>query len=321
MLVSVFGFQVALPLLVVAWLTFLPARSVVGLAVQIFAAAVFLLALALTAMWAIPVWWLPYVYAVLFVFAVALSLFRKNVTARPKWRSDARDWIGLGVSVIFLVAGCWYLVLALAARVPPPFATFIDVANPFGAGHYIVVQGGSRRLLNEHLRTLDTGVERYAAWRGQSYAIDLVGIGDWGLRARGLQPPDPAAYAIFGARLHAPCTGVVLQARDGHPDFQLPDNDLVNRLGNHLILRCSAADIVLAHMRAGSILVETGDAVQVGQQIGQVGNSGASGEPHLHIHAQKPAAPGAAPISGEPLSLLIGGRYLVRGDRLEGVKW
>lgn len=131
MLVSVFGFQVALPLLVVAWLTFLPARSVVGLAVQIFAAAVFLLALDLTAMWAIPVWWLSYVYAVLFVFAVALPLLRKNVIARPKWRSDARDWIGLVASVIFLVAGCWYLAQALAARVPPPSATFIDVANPF----------------------------------------------------------------------------------------------------------------------------------------------------------------------------------------------
>ena len=34
--------------------------------------------------------------------------------------------------------------------------------------------------------------------------------------------------------------------------------------------------------------------------IGLVGNSGNSNEPHLHVHAQRPAAAGHEPLSGDP---------------------
>lgn len=71
-------------------------------------------------------------------------------------------------------------------------------------------------------------------------------------------------------------------------------------------------------MRNGSLSVVKGDIVAEGDRLGEVGNSGASTEPHLHIHAQRPAAEGAPPISGEPLALRIEGRFLVRGDRLTG---
>ncbi|MCR8725085.1 hypothetical protein [Frigidibacter sp. ROC022] len=45
---------------------------------------------------------------------------------------------------------------------------------------------------------------------------------------------------------------------------------------------------------------------------------GASTEPPLHIHAQRPAADGALPFSGDPPGLRIGGRVLAGGDRLRG---
>lgn len=102
------------------------------------------------------------------------------------------------------------------------------------------------------------------------------------------------------------------------PDFRVPDQDPVNRLGNHVILRCGKAEIILAHMRNGSVSVAAGDIVAEGDSLGQAGNSGASTEPHLHIHAQRPAPDGAPPISGEPLALRVAGRFLVRGDRLSG---
>ena len=102
------------------------------------------------------------------------------------------------------------------------------------------------------------------------------------------------------------------------PDFDVPQEDPVNRLGNHVILRCREAEIVLAHMRQGRVKVAPGDVVAEGDPLGEVGNSGASTEPHLHIHAQRPAPEGAPPISGEPLGLRIDGRFLARGDRLDG---
>jgi hypothetical protein len=35
----------------------------------------------------------------------------------------------------------------------------------------------------------------------------------------------------------------------------------------------------------------------------------------LHIHAQRPGPPGV-PMGGDPLPMRLGGRYLVRGDRV-----
>ncbi len=58
-----------------------------------------------------------------------------------------------------------------------------------------------------------------------------------------------------------------------------------------------------------------GQEVAVGDPLGQVGNSGKSSEPHLHIHAQR-GIPDGAPAGGEPLELTIDGRFLVRNHRL-----
>jgi len=86
-----------------------------------------------------------------------------------------------------------------------------------------------------------------------------------------------------------------------------------------VILSCDGFEIVLAHMRRNSVTVAIGDKVAVGSKLGQVSNSGASTEPHLHIHAQRSPKDSDSMISGEPLALRIEERFLVRGDRLKGV--
>ncbi len=82
-----------------------------------------------------------------------------------------------------------------------------------------------------------------------------------------------------------------------------------------MILDCDGIWIVLAHMKQGSVRVAEGDEVRVGEVLGVVGNSGASGEPHLHIHAQTPGTV-EAPLGGEPLPVTFDGRHLVRNDRV-----
>ena len=72
----------------------------------------------------------------------------------------------------------------------------------------------------------------------------------------------------------------------------------------------------MAHFKHGSLQVLAGDAVQVGQRLADVGNSGGSNEPHLHIYAQRPGPPDA-PMGGEPLPITFDGRFLVRGERIE----
>lgn len=314
---TILALQGALPLALIAWLAFLPAGSLAGFTLQAAGTGAFLFALARVAQWAVTGWWLPWVYGGLWLLAVLAALSPKRSKRKRFLPGAVLGWRGLALSILLLGLGGWYGAKALAGQRLPP-VQIVDIANPFGPGRYLVGNGGSNRLVNAHLATLDESVERFRPWRGQSYAVDFFGLGPWGLRADGWRPADPVAYAIFGAELRAPCDGEVVAAEGGMPDFDVPRQDPVNRLGNHVILRCGAVEIVLAHMRQGSVAVAPGDMVAVGDKLGEVGNSGTSTEPHLHIHAQRPAAEGAPPISGEPLALRIDGRFLVRGDRLTG---
>ncbi|MDF0603677.1 M23 family metallopeptidase [Psychromarinibacter sp. C21-152] len=311
------GFQVLLPLASLAWLFFMPAGSLVGFVLQAAGTGAMLFALARVAQWALPVWWLPWVYGALWLGVVLFRALGERGDPRPVIPEGAWGWTGLAVAVLLCAVGGWHGARALMGCSLPPVAV-VDIANPFGPGRYLVGNGGSNTVVNAHLKTLDASVERFRPWRGQSYALDFFGLGPFGLRADGWRPADPSAYAIFGAALRAPCSGTVVAAEESMPDFEVPEQDPVNRLGNHVILRCSEAEIVFAHMRNGSLSVVSGDIVAEGDRLGEVGNSGASTEPHLHIHAQRPAAEGAPPISGEPLALRIDGRFLVRGDRLTG---
>lgn len=80
------------------------------------------------------------------------------------------------------------------------------------------------------------------------------------------------------------------------------------------ILQCGQVQVLLAHMREGSVAVRQGQSVQTGQKLGEVGASGNTATPHLHIHAQRPGSTDAL-FDANPLPVRIDGRYLVRGDR------
>jgi len=129
-------------------------------------------------------------------------------------------------------------------------------------------------------------------------------------------PADPGRYRIFGMPVLAPCAGEVVVAVDGLQDMRVPEQDERHMAGNHVILRCAGADIVLGHFRSGSLSVRVGTRVEPGAVIGEVGNSGASSEPHLHIHAQAPGTP-EAPFSGAPIPIRIAGRFLLRNTLLD----
>ena len=156
-----------------------------------------------------------------------------------------------------------------------------------------------------------SGLDPY--W-GQGHGVDIIAIDRWGFRAAGLLPAEPDEYVTSGRPVIAPCAGEVIAAVDGLPDMQVPRVDHDHLAGNHVILRCSGADILLGHFRRGTVTVRVGDKLSVGDAIAQVGNSGNTSEPHLHVHAQEPGTANA-PFSGAPIPIRITGRYLVRNDR------
>ncbi|MFS4504828.1 peptidoglycan DD-metalloendopeptidase family protein [Clavibacter sp. Sh2141] len=105
---------------------------------------------------------------------------------------------------------------------------------------------------------------------------------------------------VFGKRI-APCSngcssnhqGVDFAPGMGAPIQSIADGvvrESVNSdtgLGVHLVIDHvidgQLVTSVYGHMLPGSMRVKAGDPVKVGQQIGQVGNTGASTGPHLHL--------------------------------------
>ena len=88
--------------------------------------------------------------------------------------------------------------------------------------------------------------------------------------------------------------------------------------GNFVMLECGDAGefyVVLAHMRSTSVRVHPGDYLTLDVKLGEVGNSGNSDEPHLHVHAQRPGAIWDL-FTVDPLPIRFNGRYLVRNDRV-----
>ncbi|MEA5507217.1 M23 family metallopeptidase [Halotia wernerae UHCC 0503] len=312
MIASLILLQIVLPLGLIAGLAIAPLRNLMGVWVQAFVTAITLLAIARMGVWVFPPWWTPYLYGLLFVLALVIGFQRYKPQRRMP--SSWLGWIGVIGFIAFGVFAGNEAVRSWAGQFPPPTPA-VDLAFPLQGSDYLVLNGGNDIRINSHLKTLDESVPRFRAYRGNSYAVDIIQVDQFGLRAKGLVPRNPAAYLIYGEPVFAPCNGKIITAIDGLPDMKIPEIDQVNRSGNHVILRCGNVDVLLAHFRTQSLSVQSGMNVKVGDRIAEVGNSGASDEPHLHIHAQRPGS-SVAPLSGDPLPMRFDGRYLIRGDRV-----
>lgn len=310
---SAIGLQILLPLALIGWLAFSPLHSRMGFLLQALATGCALFALLLSAVWMIPPWWVPFVYVTFWLVAV-LGRGNNRLRASAWLPRTPSAWTAV---VGFIALSVWagsVIVSALAGRHPPSDTRVVDLEFPLGPGEYLVASGGGSAAVNGHFLTLHPTTERQRAYRGQSYAVDLIGLGSWGMRAPGWRPSDPAAYAIFGKTVFAPCDGTVIAAKDGMPDMPVPTTDTSRLEGNHVIVQCGDVAVLLAHFERDSVSVEVGDVVETGQPVGRVGNSGQSTEPHLHIHVQ--GIPDRGPmLSGDPYFLTFEGDFPVRNER------
>jgi hypothetical protein len=99
-------------------------------------------------------------------------------------------------------------------------------------------------------------------------------------------------FASFGQPVFAPVDGTVVAAVGDQPDFPPtpgkaslgdapPD---ARHCGNYVIIAAGPQEyVVMCHVKCDSLSVKSGDRVREGQQIAQVGNSGNTSQPHLHI--------------------------------------
>ncbi|MFE1646511.1 M23 family metallopeptidase [Microbacterium sp. P01] len=137
-----------------------------------------------------------------------------------------------------------------------------------------------------------------------SYAIDFVPVD---LRGRTapirvgtlVRPEPPERFRGFGLILRAPVDGIVVLTHDSEPDHPayrgLPSVGYaltqrrraqagwVALAGNHVLIETDGIVVALCHLQQGSIEVQPGERVDVGDALGRCGNSGNSTEPHVHV--------------------------------------
>ena len=142
-------------------------------------------------------------------------------------------------------------------------------------GRWLTFWGGDTKELNRHHDSIT-----------EKYAFDFVimdekkqtHIGD-GIRNE--------QYYAYGQEVLAPGDGTVVEVVDGVRDNKPGETNLYVLPGNHVLIKHDANIYsFIAHLRQASITVEQGQEIKSGQKIGECGNSGSSGEPHIHFHQQ-----------------------------------
>jgi murein DD-endopeptidase MepM/ murein hydrolase activator NlpD len=151
------------------------------------------------------------------------------------------------------------------------YLTVTRFLPPF-RGQWTISQGGPTRLTNRHHGS-----------RTQRWAYDIVIKKDGRTRRPGASKRRNASYYCHGQPLTAPAAGTVVKAVDGVRENVPGERGRAG--GNGVVIDHGFGEYsALWHAIPGSITVEVGDRVEVGQVVGKVGNSGHSSGPHIHWH-------------------------------------
>jgi murein DD-endopeptidase MepM/ murein hydrolase activator NlpD len=117
-------------------------------------------------------------------------------------------------------------------------------------------------------------------------------------------------FFAFGRTVLAPADGRVVRVHRDEPDREVRGRGQVQEpLGNLIGIEVAPGQVLfLTNLRAGSIRVEEGQTVRVGQALAEIGWSGATGitpEPHLALHLSDDPRP----RRGEGIPLRFHGYY------------
>lgn len=201
--------------------------------------------------------------------------------------------VWLGVALVLLGFAMYFRLVPRRGR---PHAVLPPVQ-----GHWVAINSPADRVPSH-------GIVAY----GQSHAVDLVHVPTKGSDA-GRSPgerrgrswhPRADSFSGYGRPVVAVADGEVVAVSDWQPDGrawlgplglllflllgairELGGSRLV--LGNRVVIRIGPQTYAtVAHLRRGSSRVRKGDRVRAGQVIAQVGNTGNSTEPHVHVQLQ-----------------------------------
>lgn len=198
---------------------------------------------------------------------ISLVVLIKSILNSAKY---LRDQSKLKKS-FFIVLGLFSIVRLLPSFYFTEEKSF-EIGSLFSDGKYLVIQGGI--IFNHH-----------AVDYNQRDAADIVKLSPMMLSSKesifGSKNQD---FVSFSSKVYSPCSGIVTRIVDEYTN-QIPGEVVFNKKSNSIELNCEGILVKLSHVNKGSLNVSLGQLVTKGQFLAEMGNSGMSSEPHLHIQA------------------------------------
>ena len=209
-------------------------------------------------------------------------------------------FVGIGIVLVLFVLLTVLIGVAPQAEDPGP----VELAPPV-RGRWVSMNGPGQQLPSHGTRT-----------RGQYGAIDVAGVSGAStppVLRFGLRSSRPEEYLWFGEPVLAMAGGTVVRVRDRQRDHRARNTwqglalmvtfeglvrEMVGTsriLGNHVVVAHDDGTFAAyAHLRRGSAAVAEGTRVATGDQLGEIGNTGNTSLPHLHVQLMDRAAVDAA---------------------------
>ncbi|MBO9699952.1 MAG: M23 family metallopeptidase [Sporocytophaga sp.] len=157
----------------------------------------------------------------------------------------------------------------------------VEIEFPLKNGLYLITDGGNSktsRLMNYHY--FSPTHKRNKTNRSMLYATDVVKLSK---NQKHFLPSQNSDYPIFGESVYSPMGGTVFKVVDGVFDNEPYSGNYPYNTGNTIVVRQNNYYFLLGHLKFNSIKVKEGDKVHKGQVIAEIGNSGWTERPHLHM--------------------------------------
>ncbi len=295
-------FYIILPLFLIGIIAFKRQPNILIWIITVISFGSVLVYLWATARWEIVSIYFRPIFPILYLIACVVGYKRIKKPKTPQKKIVMIFGLVSNLVVIVFISGLnWFSFKGYATP-----ENVIDLASPFHNGRQIVLHGGASPFTNGHFHV-----------KPQNHALDIVGLNNLGMRASSIDGgADLTNYVIYGQAIYSPINGTVIAVADKYEDQIPPTTDVEHLAGNYILIESKGVEILLAHLKKGSIAVKQGDVVTTNTLLGQVGNTGNTSEPHLHLHVEKDGETNTI-LNGVAVPFTINKQYLVRGDILK----
>lgn len=312
--------MIIIPVFILYWILIGQASSQLMWIIKMVVSGLYITLFYFIGYWGFISYYLRYVFGISYLIAFAVSI--QGIIALPFiYQNDFKmlfkhDGVQFSISLLMICILLYFIIKSIRAFSYD--GTPVSLSFPFKNGKYYVLEGGNSKkcnLINYHFK--GSLHSKNNVFKSMQYATDIVKLNAIGCFADSILPKQLEKYIIYKEDLYSPCEGTIIEVVDDMDNEEPFSGNHPYNVGNHIVIQNNGINIVLGHIQRGSIKVNVGDYVNVGQIIANVGNSGLTEFPHLHIQAME-AVEGAI-WSGEGIPILFDGKFLIKNAMLSRI--